>query len=253
MEDRFLRIIADFANGDARIALGTLEMVILNGNLDENGTVTVTEDTLKQCLGRKNLLFDKQSEEHYNIISAIHKSMRNSDPDAAVYWVARMLEAGEDPLYIARRLIRFASEDIGMADSNALTVAVAAYEACHFLGMPECNVHLAHAAVYLAMAPKSRSIDSAYTAAARDAREQLAEPIPMQIRNAPTKLMKDLGYGEGYQFDPGTQYNLSTMDCLPEGLAERHYYQPSPFGKEKKTAEALNEIRKWKQEHKKGL
>ena len=199
-------------------------------------------------LGKKALLYDKRAEEHYNIISAIHKSLRNSDPDAALYWTARMLEAGEDPLYIARRLIRFASEDIGMADSRALEITVAAYQACHFLGMPECNVHLAHAVTYLALAPKSRAVDSAYAAAARDARESLAEPVPMQIRNAPTGLMKELGYGQGYQFDPTAAYNVTAMQCLPDSLAGRRYYHPGPFGEEAGFGERLEGIRRAREE-----
>ena len=159
-----------------------------------------------------------------------------------------MLEAGEDPLYIARRLIRFASEDIGMADSRALEITVAAYQACHFLGMPECNVHLAHAVTYLALAPKSRAVDSAYAAAARDARESLAEPVPMQIRNAPTGLMKELGYGQGYQFDPTAAYNVTAMQCLPDSLAGRRYYPPGPFGEEAGFGERLEGIRRAREE-----
>ena len=193
-----LELIANFANGDARSALSTLEMVVLNGDTDGD-TVTVTEDTLAQCLSKKSLLYDKKGEEHYNLISALHKSMRNSDPDAAVYWLARMLEAGEDPLYVARRVIRFASEDIGMADPRALEIAVAAYQACHFIGMPECSVNLTQAVVYMSMAPKSNALYLAYETAKRDALTQLAEPVPLVIRNAPTKLMKDLEYGKGYQ------------------------------------------------------
>jgi putative ATPase len=175
--------IAAFANGDARTALNVLEMAVANGEITGEKTI-VTMDTLMQCIGKKSLLYDKKGEEHYNLISALHKSMRNSDPDAAVYWLARMLEAGEDPLYVARRLVRFASEDIGMADNSALPLAVAAYQACHFLGMPECNVHLSHAVIYLSTAPKSNSSYMAYEAAKEDAKEMLAEPVPLVIRNA---------------------------------------------------------------------
>ena len=188
--DDALHIIAEFANGDARTALSTLEMVILNGNVDKEGAITVTDETIEQCISKKSLLYDKNGEEHYNIISALHKSMRNSDPDAAVYWLARMLEAGEDPIYIARRVTRFASEDIGLADPHALEIAVAAYHACHFIGMPECNVHLTQAVIYMSMAPKSNAMEVAYILASKDAREHIAEPVPLQIRNAPTKLMK---------------------------------------------------------------
>ena len=194
-----LEAIAAFSNGDARTALSTLEMVVLNGEMEGN-TVTVTAETVEQCTSRKSLLYDKKGEEHYNLISALHKSMRNSDPDAAVYWLARMLEAGEDPLYVARRVTRFASEDVGLADPRALEIAVAAYQACHFIGMPECSVHLTEAVVYLSLAPKSNALYMAYESAKRDALTQLAEPVPLVIRNAPTRLMKELDYGKGYQY-----------------------------------------------------
>ena len=184
-----LKAVATFANGDARMALNTLEMVVLNGEITEEGSIRVNDEGLAQCINRKSLLYDKSGEEHYNLISALHKSMRNSDPDAAIYWMCRMLEGGENPLYIARRLIRFASEDVGMADSNALTVAVAAYQACHFLGMPECDVHLTHAVTYLAMAPKSNALYRACEKCKDDVREKIAEPVPLILRNAPTKLM----------------------------------------------------------------
>ena len=189
ISEDMLWIIAEFANDDARMALSTLEMVILNGQVLDDGAIKVTRETIEQCTAKKSLLYDKSGEEHYNIISALHKSMRNSDPDAAVYWLARMLEAGEEPLYVARRLIRFASEDIGMADSHALGISVAAYQACHFIGMPECNVHLTQAVVYLSLAPKSNAIYMAYETAKNDAIELLAEPVPMNLRNAPTKFM----------------------------------------------------------------
>ena len=190
--DEAVRAVAAFANGDARTALNTLEMAVLNGEISAEG-ITVTDEGLEQCISRRSLLYDKTGEEHYNLISALHKSMRNSDPDAAVYWMMRMLEGGENPLYIARRLIRFASEDVGMADSNALQVAVAAYQACHFLGMPECHVHLTHAVVYLSMAPKSNALYTACEACKKDVRTLRAEPVPMQIRNGVTGLMKELG------------------------------------------------------------
>lgn len=186
IDDEMLEMIAVFANGDARTALSTLEMVILNGRHAEDGVVTVTTDTLEQCISQKSLLYDKNGEEHYNLISALHKSMRNSDPDAAVYWLARMLEAGEDPLYVARRVTRFASEDIGLADPRALEIAIAAYQACHFIGMPECSVHLTEAVVYMALAPKSNALYMAYEHAKKDALKQLAEPVPLVIRNGVT-------------------------------------------------------------------
>ena len=192
IDDSLLSLIAVYANGDARTALNTLELAVMNGQGDSVRS-TVTKEIVDQCIQGKSLLYDKDGEEHYNLISALHKSMRNSDADAAVYWLARMLEAGEDPLYIARRVVRFASEDIGMADSRAFEIAVAAYQACQFIGMPECNVNLTHAVVFCSLAPKSNSLEVAYNTAAEDARSMLDEPVPLQIRTAPTKLMEDLG------------------------------------------------------------
>ena len=246
--DELLNVIAGFANGDARIALSTLEMVILNGDADETGT-TVTQEIIEQCISRKSLLYDKGGEEHYNIISALHKSMRNSDVNAAVYWLARMLEAGEDPLYVARRVVRFASEDIGMADSRAIEIAVAAYQACHFIGMPECSVHLAHAVVYMALAPKSNALYIAYGEAADDAQKMISEPVPMQIRNATTKLMKELGYGEGYVYAHDTEDKISIMQCLPDSLAGRRYYEPTTQGQESRVKERMEQIEKWRKEN----
>ncbi|MBR3624644.1 MAG: replication-associated recombination protein A, partial [Selenomonadaceae bacterium] len=199
IDDDLLKHIAVFSNGDARRALSTLEMSVLNGDSSATGVV-VTKETIEAVTEKKSLLYDKSGEEHYNIISALHKSMRNSDPDAAVYWLSRMLEAGEDPLYVARRIVRFAAEDVGLADPNALTIAVAAYQAAHFLGMPECNVHLSEAAIYMALAPKSNAADIAYIMAKKDALQTMAEPVPLHIRNGVTKLMRDEGYGKGYQF-----------------------------------------------------
>ena len=242
-----LRAIAAFANGDARTALNTLEMAVLNGEISSKG-ITVTTEGLSQCISRKSLLYDKTGEEHYNLISALHKSMRNSDPDAALYWMMRMLEGGENPLYIARRLIRFASEDVGMADSQALQVAVAAYQACHFLGMPECDVHLTHAVVYLSMAPKSNALYTACEAAKKDVRTLRAEPVPMQIRNAVTGLMKEQGYGKGYEYAHDTEEKLTRMQCMPDSLKDRTYYHPTQEGEEKKTAERLEKIRKFREE-----
>ena len=248
ISQKMLEMIAAFANGDGRTALNTLEMVVLNGERNAEKTV-VTEDILEQCISKKSLLYDKSGEEHYNLISALHKSMRNSDPDAAVYWLARMLEAGEDPLYIARRLIRFASEDIGLADTSALGLAVAAYQACHFIGMPECSVNLTEAVVYFSVTPKSNALDVAYLSAKKDALEMLAEPVPLHIRNAPTKLMKDLHYGEGYQYAHDYEERLTAMQCLPDSLLGRKYYRPTKQGKEARVKERLEQIEKWKQEH----
>ncbi|SCJ46799.1 Replication-associated recombination protein A [uncultured Clostridium sp.] len=246
ISEDLLRMIAGFANGDARTALNTLEMAVINGDIQGTETV-VTPEILEQCISRKSLLYDKNGEEHYNLISALHKSMRNSDVQAAVYWLARMLEAGEDPLYVARRLIRFASEDIGIADSRALEIAVAAYQACHFNGMPECNVNLTHAVTYLTLAPKSNALYVAYEEAKTDALQMLAEPVPLQIRNAPTKLMRDLDYGKGYQYAHDTAEKLTSMQCLPDSLAGRNYYRPTGQGMEaeaKEKMERIEELRK---------
>ena len=243
-----LHMLAVFANGDARTALNTLEMVVLNGESSEAGIV-ITKEVLEQCTSQKSLLYDRQGEEHYNLISALHKSMRNSDVDAAIYWLARMLEAGEDPLYVARRLVRFASEDIGMADSRALEICVAAYQACHFLGMPECNVHLTHAVTYLSLSPKSNALYMAYGAAKEDAVHMLSEPVPLQIRNAPTSLMKDLQYGEGYQYAHDTQEKLTNMECMPESLKGREYYHPTIQGSEARVSKRLQDIKEWKRKH----
>lgn len=245
-----LKTIATFSNGDARSALTTLDMIITNAEEEKDGTLKVTEDILEDCLTKKTLLYDKNGEEHYNIISALHKSMRNSDPDAAMYWLARMLEAGEDPIYIARRITRFAAEDIGLADTNALNVAINVYQACHFIGMPECNVHLSEAVIYMSLAPKSNSCDVAYQLASADAKKMLAEPVPLIIRNAPTKLMKNLHYGEGYQFAHDTKEKLTTMDCLPESLLGKTYYHPGVLGNEIKFKQRLEQIKEWKKRHK---
>lgn len=244
-----IQAIANFANGDARSALSTLEMVVLNGEIDENGAVTVTAETLEQCISKKSLLYDKKGEEHYNLISALHKSMRNSDPDAAVYWLARMLEAGEDPLYVARRVTRFASEDVGLADPQALQIAVAAYQACHFIGMPECTVHLTQAVVYMSLAPKSNALYMAYEHAKLDAIEQLAEPVPLVIRNAVTELMGALDYGKGYQYAHDTEEKLTNMQCLPDSLADREYYIPTGQGREADFQKRLEQVKEWRRQH----
>ena len=249
IDEETLEAIAAFANGDARGALSTLEMVVLNGEMDSEGTVTVTKETLEQCTLRKSLLYDKNGEEHYNLISALHKSMRNSDPDAAVYWLARMLEAGEDPLYVARRVVRFASEDVGLADPQAMQIAVAAYQACHFLGMPECNVHLTQAVVYVALAPKSNAMEVSYNEAKEDAIKDLAEPVPLVIRNGVTGLMQELDYGKGYQYAHDTEEKLTNMQCLPDALLGREYYRPAGMGEEAALKKRLAEIKAWKKAH----
>lgn len=247
IEKEDVKAIARFANGDARTALNTLEMAVLNGEIRAEG-MFVSREAVAQCMNRRSLLYDRNGEEHYNLISALHKSMRNSDPDAAVYWMCRMLDGGEDPLYIARRLIRFASEDVGMADPQALVLATAAYQACHFIGMPECDVNLTQTVVYLSMAPKSNALYRACESAKEDIRELPAEPVPLQICNAPTALMKELHYGEGYVYAHDTEEKLSRMQCLPEALSDRRYYVPGMEGAEQKIRERLAAIRAWKQE-----
>lgn len=243
-----LSLIANFANGDARTALSSIDMAITNGR-KKGHEVTVSDETLKQCLSNKSLLYDKKGEEHYNLISALHKSMRNSDPDASLYWLARMLEAGEDPLYIARRIIRFSSEDVGLADPHALGIATDAYEACHDIGMPECSVNLSEAVVYMALAPKSNAMEVGYDAAKEDALTMLDEPVPLVIRNAPTKLMDDLGYGKGYQYAHDNPDKLTNMVCLPDSLKDKEYYKPTEQGVESKYKARLAQIKTWKKEH----
>lgn len=247
INDNLIELIARYANGDARTALNTLEMAVLNGDGEGLNSI-VTQDTIEQVLSHKSLLYDKNGEEHYNLISALHKSMRNSDADAAVYWLARMLEAGEDPLYVARRIVRFASEDVGMADSRALEIAVAAYQACTFLGMPECNVHLTHAVVFCSLAPKSNALEVAYNTAKEDAIKMIDEPVPLHIRNAETSLMKDLGYGKGYIYAHDTKEKVSAMQCLPDSLKDKHYYNPTEQGVEKRVKERKNAIEAWKKQ-----
>lgn len=248
ISDEVLETIANFANGDARSALSTLEMAVLNGTATDDKTV-VTKEIVEQCTSKKSLLYDKGGEEHYNLISALHKSMRNSDPDAAVYWLARMLEAGEDPLYVARRLVRFASEDVGLADPRALELTVAAYQACHFIGMPECSVHLTQAVVYLSVSPKSNALYTAYESAKKDALTMLAEPVPLVIRNAPTRLMKELEYGKGYKYAHDYEDKLTDMQCLPDSLVGKEYYRPTEEGLEIKYKARLDAIKAWKKEH----
>jgi putative ATPase len=247
IDDDMLGMIAQFSNGDARNALSTLEMVILNGE-KKGDSVKVSKEIIEQVTSKKSLLYDKNGEEHYNLISALHKSMRNSDADASVYWLARMLEAGEDPLYVARRVTRFASEDVGMADPRALEIAIAAYQACHYIGMPECSVHLTQAVVYMALAPKSNAMDVAYMQASRDAKEQIAEPVPLEIRNAPTKLMKDLDYGKGYKYAHDYEERITTLQCLPDSLEGTEYYHPSEEGFESRYKERYEAIKKWRKE-----
>jgi putative ATPase len=252
VSDDAVAAIARFANGDARTGLNLLEFAATSAPKNpETGVRQLDLPQLEQSIHRRALLYDKTGEEHYNLISALHKSMRNSDPDAAVYWIARMLEAGEDPLYIARRMIRFASEDIGNADPQALVVAVAAKEAAHFLGMPEGNNALAQAAIYLATAPKSNAVYTAYNAAAEDAHREAAEPVPLHLRNAPTKLMKDLNYGKDYRYAHEEPDAIAAMECLPPSLAGRKYYNPTDRGFEKEIKRRLDGWEKVKEERRK--
>ncbi len=249
VSDEAIAAIARFANGDARAALNLLEFSVAAAPMDPETCIRQLDlPQLESSIQRRALLYDKGGEEHYNLISALHKSMRNSDPDAAVYWVARMLEAGEDPLYIARRLVRFASEDVGNADPQALVVAIAAKDAAHFIGMPEGNTALAQAAIYLATAPKSNAVYAAYNAAAADAHTQAAEPVPLHLRNASTKLMKQLEYGKGYQYAHDERDAVASMECLPPSLAGRKYYAPTERGFEKELKRRLDGWEKIKDE-----
>ena len=244
-EDDLVTLLRRAVTGDARAALSSLEMVVLNCG-GEGGELVVDDGVLEQCTSRKSLLYDKDGEEHYNIISALHKSMRNSDPDAAVYWLARMLEGGEDPLYVARRVTRFAAEDVGLADPRALEIAVAAQHACHFIGMPECSVHLAEAVIYLSIAPKSNSSYIAYEKAKKDALTRTAEPVPLALRNAPTKLMKELGYGKGYRLAHYEENKIANLQCLPDSLQGTEYYVPTSEGVEARIKTRLEQIKAWK-------
>jgi putative ATPase len=244
-----LAAIARYANGDARAALNLLQLAVATAP-QPAGSPLIDVAVLERTLQKKALLYDKDGEEHYNIISALHKSMRNSDPDAAVYWLARMVEAGEDPLYIARRLVRFASEDIGNADPQALTVAVAAKDAVHFIGMPEGNTALAQAAIYLATAPKSNAVYLAYGAAAEAAEKDIAAPVPLHLRNAPTRLMKQLDYGTGYRYAHDEADAVADMDCLPDNLQGRQFYRPSERGFEKEIKRRLEGWREIKNRRK---
>jgi putative ATPase len=241
-EDAFA-FLAAAADGDARTALNVLELAVTTSVPDENGEGRVDLPAMQQAFARKALLYDKGGEEHYNVISALHKSLRNSDADAGLYWLARMIEGGEDPLYVARRLVRFASEDVGLADPQALVVAMAAQQAVHFVGLPEGALALAELVVYLAAAPKSNSVYVGYGEAVRDALETRAEPVPLWIRNAPTRLMKDQGYGAGYRYAHDEAEGVAGMECLPEGLVGRRYYRPTDRGREKDVGARLEAAR----------
>ena len=240
--------IAHACGGDVRKAMNAVELLYEAAQV-EDGALVLTVSDAQQVAQRSAMRYDREGDDHYDIASALMKSLRGSDPDAAVYWLARMLEAGEDPLYVARRVTRFASEDIGLADPRALQIAVAAYQACHYIGMPECTVHLTEAVVYMSLAPKSNALYKAYEHARTDALSQLAEPVPLVIRNAPTRLMKELHYGEGYQYAHNTEDKLTTIQCLPDSLLGKTYYEPTEQGQEAKFKARLEQIKDWKQRH----
>src|SRR5262252_7571786 len=239
--DEALKKIASYTSGDARSAYNVLEVA---AGLAKPTNNEITDDIVRDALQKRILLYDKTGDEHYNLISALHKSVRNSDPDAALYWLGRMLEAGEDPLYIARRVVRMAVEDIGLADPNALSLCMAARDAVDFIGMPEGNLALAQAVVYLSVAPKSNALYTAYEAVQQDVEQTAAEPVPLHLRNAPTGLMKHLGYGKGYQYAHNLETKVANMQCLPDNLKNRKYYEPTNEGVEKRIRERLEEIRK---------
>ena len=246
VSDEILFRIASYANGDARSAYNTLELATRSAIRQRNGTLAITPELLEDVLQRKLLRYDKAGEEHYNLISALHKSVRNSDPDAALYWLARMLESGEDPLYLARRMVRMASEDIGLAEPGALAVTLAAKDAFDFLGAPEGHLALAQAAVYLSLAPKSNALYTGYGEVIEDVHKTEADPVPLHLRNAPTGLMKNVGYGKGYQYAHEYENKVTDMQCLPDNLAGRNYYQPTDQGFEQRLRQRLDEIRKIK-------
>jgi len=238
--------IASFANGDARAGYNTLELCVRSAKLSADGALEITAQLLEDVLQRKLLRYDKSGEEHYNLISALHKSVRNSDPDAALYWLARMLESGEDPLYLARRMVRMASEDIGLAEPGALAITLAAKEAFDFLGAPEGNLALAQAAVYLSLAPKSNALYTAFGAVHEDVQKTEADPVPLHLRNAPTGLMKNLGYGKDYRYAHNYDEKVTDMQCLPDNLAGRSWYQPTDQGFEARLRQRMAEIAKIK-------
>jgi putative ATPase len=245
-EENLLQI-ATYASGDARSAYNVLEVAVATAGQDGE----ITEEILKDTLQKRILLYDKSGEEHYNLISALHKSVRNSDVDASLYWLGRMVESGEDPLYIVRRVVRMASEDIGLASPEALNLCLSAKDAIEFLGMPEAALALAQAVAYLALAPKSNALYTAYNAVLEDVEKTAAEPVPLHIRNAPTKLMKQVGYGKGYQYAHDLETKVADMDCLPDNLRGRQYYHPTSEGREKLLAQRLEEIRRLREEARK--
>ncbi|MGX7164550.1 replication-associated recombination protein A [Enterococcus massiliensis] len=248
MEENLLKKIAIYSNGDARTALNTLEMLVINSDINDKKT-NISEELLNQLIDKKTAYYDKAGEEHYNIISALHKSMRNSDVDSAIYWLTRMLDGGEDPIYIARRLIRFASEDIGLADNNALNLAINVFQACRYIGLPECDVHLTQCVIYLSLAPKSNATYKATLAVKEDIKKTISEPVPLHLRNATTKLMKEVGYGKGYKLAHHYDDKLTTMSTRPESISDHVYYSPTKQGNEEKITQRLSYINQWKESH----
>jgi putative ATPase len=242
--DDVLKKIASYTSGDARSAYNVLEVAAALAQQAGSQAPEITDDIVREALQKRTLLYDKAGEEHYNLISALHKSVRNSDPDAALYWLGRMIEAGEDPLYIARRVVRMAVEDIGLADPNALSLCMAARDAVDFIGMPEGNLALAQAVVFLSVAAKSNALYTAYGDVQRDIEQTAAEPVPLHLRNAPTGLMKGLGYGKNYQYAHDVEGKVANMQCLPENLRDRVYYRPTNEGLEKRIRERMDEIKK---------
>lgn len=248
MSEEIKTRIAVNANGDARVALNLLEMLVLNSDKKDR-KVTITSALADEILATRSLAYDKDGEEHYNVISALHKSMRNSDVDSAIYWLGRMLVGGDDPVYIARRLVRFASEDIGLADNSALNLAINTFQACQFLGMPECDVHLTQCVIYLSLVPKSNATYKARVAVQKDIKTSINEPVPLHLRNAATKLMKEAGYGEGYQLAHFYNDKLTTMSTRPDTVKDSVYYQPTEQGNERKLKARMQYIEEWKQTH----
>jgi putative ATPase len=249
-EEDALATIASYASGDARNALNALGVAA--GLAESRSDHRITRDIAAEALQRRVLLYDKQGEQHYDIISALHKSVRNSDADAALYWLGRMLQAGEDPMYVARRVVRMAVEDIGLAAPEALNLCLSAKEAMHFLGSPEGDLALAQAVVYLSLAPKSNAVYTAYGAVQADIEATAAEPVPLHLRNAPTRLMKSLDYGKGYQYAHDVEGRVADMECLPPSLAGRRYYMPTDEGRERALAQRMDEIRRIREEKRAG-
>ena len=248
ISDKLLHEIAVYSNGDARMALNTLEMLVINS--EKSGqAVNVTEEITGMLLEKKTSYYDKDGEEHYNIISALHKSMRNSDVGSAIYWLGRMIDGGEDPLYIARRLIRFAGEDIGLADNNALNLAINTFQACKYIGPPECDVHLTQCVIYMSIVPKSNAVYKARMSVVRDIKQTIDEPVPLYLRNAATKLMKEVGYGDGYQLAHFYEDRMTTMPTRPDSINDHIYYEPTEQGNEEEIKKRLEYIKKWKSEN----